>query len=308
MRRSAWLTVVAIAFLTGASLDLLRAAQDFRGVITFGDSLSDMGNRWLDPKKPDIKFRQTWVVQLASPAMLNVPGLKPSGIATYFGGDNYAVGGASTDATSAMGSARNRGQDLTQQVSKRYLNPAFNTNGVKPNALHVIVIGANDIMQASIDLEQVLSQWSDFDKTGVAVARSTERQIGVLAAAGVRRVLWGTVFDVAQGPALVKRSAAFPSLAPAYLAAVTKAARAHNTEMDAAIVRLEKAHPTLRITKLDLFARFAEVAAHPAQFGFTDVTTGANDSKHLFSADGLHPTPSGHKMLAEYAFSVLSKK
>ena len=293
------------AFLLLAFASLCDGA-DFTGLVAFGDSLSDMGNRWLDPKKPDIKFRQTWVAQLAGPAMFNFPGLKPSGISAFYGGSNYAVGGAGTEATSATGSARNRGQDLTQQVSKRYLNPAFNTGGVKPDALHVIVIGANDIMLASIGADQILSQWSGLDKSGVAVARSTEGQISALAAAGVKTVVWGNVFDVAQAPAITKRAQVLPSLAAVYLAAVTKTVRAHNTEMDAAIARLTTAHPALRIIKLDLFARFAEVAADPAKFGFTDVTTGANDSQHLFSADGLHPTPQGHRMLAEYAYSVLS--
>ena len=81
------------------------------------------------------------------------------------------MGGAGTEYTAKMGSDRNRGQDLTEQVSKRYLNPAFNTDGVRKDALHVIVIGANDVMLASIGLEQIVSQWAGLDKAGVAVAR-----------------------------------------------------------------------------------------------------------------------------------------
>ena len=298
----------ALLILLSLTLSTFSHAADDTGIVAFGDSLSDMGNRWVHSTKPDLKFRQTWVAQLTGATMLNIPGLKPSGISSYCGGSNYAVGGAGTAYTATMGSERNRGQDLTTQVSKRYLNPAFNTDGVKKKALHVIVIGANDVMLVSIGLEQIASQWVGLDKAGVAVAQSTEGQIRALAEAGVKRVLWGSVFDIAQAPSVVNRSKIMPSLAPVYLAAVTKAVRAHNAEMDAVILRLEAAYPALKITKLDLFAKFAAIAADPAKYGLTDVTTGANDDHHLFSSDGLHPTPHGHKLLAESAFAVLSAK
>jgi phospholipase/lecithinase/hemolysin len=279
------------------------------GIICFGDSFSDMGNRWLDPKKPDIKFKRTWVARLAEPAMLNCPGFKPSGIASFYGGTNYAVGGAGTAATVGVGprSDRNRGQDLTHQVSGRYLNPAFNTAGVRPDAVHVVVIGSNDLVAASAAPMQILAKWTGLDATAVAVARSTEGQIDALAKAGVKRVLWGNVFDVSRAPAVQARAKALlGDLAPDYLAAVSKAVVAHNAEMDAAIARLRATHPGLAVVKLDLFARFAEIAADPAKFGLADATTGANDDKHLFSADGLHPTPRGHQLVAEFAFDVLS--
>ncbi len=287
-------------------LSLPCAAGGFPALVAFGDSLSDMGNRWLATGKSDIKFRRTWVAQLAGQGMLDLPGFKPSGLTSYYGGSNYAVGGAGTEYTAKQASARNREQHLTQQISGRYLNAAFNTDGVNKEALHVIVIGANDLMLASIGPAQLASQWSALDQEGIAVARSTEGQIEKLAGAGVTRVLWGNIFNVAQAPALALRANALgETLAPLYLAAITKAAVAHNAEMDAAMIRLTKTHPALRLVKLDLFARFSEIAADPAKYGFTDVRTGANDQKHVFSADGLHPTPQGHKMLAQYAFQVL---
>lgn len=285
----------------------LSQAADVSGIVAFGDSLSDMGNRGLAPDKPQTKFRETWVNQLTGPNFLNLPGFKPSGMTSYYGGTNYAVGGAGTEFTARMGGNRNGGQNLTQQVSKRYLNPAFNPDGVKKDALHVIVIGANDLMVASIGLEQMATQWAGLDQVGIAVARSVEGQIQALAAAGVTRVLWGNVFNLALAPSVVTKSRLLGGeMAPTFLAALTRAVLAHNREMDAAIARLEAVNPSLKITKLDLFAKFTEVAADPLKFGFTDVTSGANDSQHLFSADGLHPTPAGHHMLAEYAFAVLT--
>lgn len=280
---------------------------DFTGLVAFGDSLSDMGNRWLDPTRADMdkKFRQTWVARLAGPQMLNFPGFKPSGTTAFYGGSNYAVGGAGTEATVTLTSDRNLNQHLTQQISKRYLSPDFNTAGVQKEALHVVVIGANDIMRASIGPAQLITQWAGMEQAGQAVARSTEGQIRALAQAGVRHVLWGNIFDVGRTPAVTHRAQALPSMTKTYLAAVTKGVLAHNAEMEAAIARLAQAHPALKITKLDLHACFEAMEADPAKYGFINVTTGADDTQHLFSSDGLHPTPQGHKVLADYAFAML---
>ncbi len=42
-------------------------------------------------------------------------------------------------------------------------------------------------------------------------------------------------------------------------------------------------------------------ATNPARFGFAGVTTGANDSHHVFSADGRRRTHPGNTMLADDA-------
>lgn len=302
------LSMKAILLLCAVACSAVLQAGEYPSVVAFGDSLSDMGNRWIKTPEQQNKIRATWVKQLTGPTMLNLPEFKVAGMATYLGGSNYAVGGATTEYSSNAGSDRNRGQNLTQQISQRYLNPAFNTDGVKKDALHVVVMGTNDVMISSIGLANVAKQWADFDKVGIAVAQSAEGQIGALAKAGITRVLWGNLFDVGKAPSVISRAKMLGgNLAPAYFAAITKAVVAHNGEMDAAIARLVQAHPALQIIKLDLYSKFSEVIAEPAKFGFVDATTGANDTQHLFSADGLHPTPQGHKMLAEYAYSVLTQ-
>ncbi len=286
---------------------LLSGAADFTGLVAFGDSLSDMGNRWVESGGAGggARYFPSWVAQLAGPEMLNFPGFKPSGMRTFYGGSNYAVSGAGTEATAGLTSERNQGQHLTAQVSGRYLNPAFNPGGVLKEALHVVVIGANDIMRASMAPEQLMTRWAALAGAGVAVARSAEGQIRALAEAGVRHVMWGNVFDVGKTPAVMQRAQLVPALAAVYLAAVTKAVLAHNAEMDAAMARLTQAFPGLWMQKLDLFACFEAMEADPARFGFVDVTSGADDAEHLFSSDGLHPTPHGHTVLAKHAFAVL---
>jgi phospholipase/lecithinase/hemolysin len=295
--------IVLIAFL---AFTTSCHAATFTEIVAFGDSLTDMGNRFVTPNKTEEKLRETWVKHLAGPAMLNIPTFKPSGLSAYHGGTNYAVNGATTEYAARLASEKNRGENLTQQVSMRYLNAAFNTDGVKKEALHVVVIGANDLMLASISQEQILSQWKDFDSVGVAVARSAEGQMQALVSAGAKYFLWGNVFDVSQTPSVVTKAKLVGGpQAPAYLAALAKAVIAHNTEMDSAIERLEKANPSIKIVQLDLYAIFADVAAHPAKYGFTDASTGANDPEHLFSADGLHLTTRSQMMLAKQVFGIL---
>lgn len=187
--------LITLVLLT---LSTLCSAAEFTEIVAFGDSLSDMGNRWIKTSEDQTKIRATWVKQLAAPTRLNIPGFQVSGMKDYLGGTNYAVGGATTEYTAKLGSDRNRDQNLTQQISKRYLNPEFNTAGVKPNALHVVVIGANDLMLASVGLDQIGTHWANLDSVGIAVAQSTEGQIRALALSGVQHVLWGNVFDLAQ--------------------------------------------------------------------------------------------------------------
>ena len=300
-------TLVSSLFL---AFSVLCHAAEFKEIVTFGDSLTDMGNRSVGPDKKDVKFRQTWVAQLAGPQMLDIPDFRPSGMNTfYYGGTNYAVGGSTSGYAAASGRDANKGQNLTVQISKRYLNPAFNKDGVKKDALHIVRMGTNDLMALSIQPQQIGSGWATLDQEAAKLAKDVEGQIQALAGAGVKYVMCGNLSDGSKFPSVIKKVTLLGGeMAPTALKAIADASKAFNTEMDAAIIRLQMANPTLKIIKLDLDAKFNDIAADPGKYGFVDVTTGGNDSKHLFSADGLHPTPAGHKLLAEYAYEVISKE
>lgn len=298
-------SVITSLFL---SLAALCPAAGFKEIVTFGDSLTDMGNRSVGPDKTNVKFRPTWVTQLAGPSMLGIADFKPSGINGFYnGGTNYAVGGSTSGYAADKGRDANKGQNLTVQISKRYLNPEFNKDGVKKDALHIVRMGTNDLMALAIQPEQIGTNWATLNLEAAKVVKDIEGQIQALATAGVQYVMWGNLSDGSKFPSVSNRVAILGGdMAPVALKAISDASKAFNTEMDAAITRLQTANPSLKIIKLDMDARFNEIAANPEKFGFVNVTSGANDSKHLFSSDGLHPTPAGHKVLAEFAYRVIS--
>ncbi|RYD18738.1 MAG: hypothetical protein EOP88_21550, partial [Verrucomicrobiaceae bacterium] len=242
-----------LASLLFISLAAFCHAGGFKELVTFGDSLTDMGNRSVGPDKKDVKFRQTWVAQLAGPQMLDVRDFRPSGMnGFYFGGTNYAVGGSTSGYAAAKGRDQNKGQNLTVQISKRYLNPEFNKDGVRKDALHIVRIGTNDLMALAIQPEQIGSSWMTLNQEAAKVAVDVEGQIQAMANAGVKYVMWGNLSDGSKFPSLVRRVAILGDMAPIALKAVSDASKAFNVEMDAAIVRLAVKNPDLRVIKLDM--------------------------------------------------------
>ena len=85
-----------ILLLLSFALSFAVHAAEYPAIVAFGDSLTDMGNRWIKSRADEAKVRATWVKQLAGPSMLKLAEFKAAGMSTYLGGTNYAVGGATT--------------------------------------------------------------------------------------------------------------------------------------------------------------------------------------------------------------------
>ncbi|OGV41441.1 MAG: hypothetical protein A2X48_09385 [Lentisphaerae bacterium GWF2_49_21] len=286
-------------------------AQQFSEIVAFGDSTSDYGNSLALPETipyPSAYPMHPWVKQLA--AMLKVPALKASGNKSFLGGTIYAYSGSTTKFISDMGwgwTAADKTlltHNLTDQISTRYLG-AFNTGGVKtgPEALHTIWIGLNDIVLAYNDRQQIKEKWKSIDEISAGVARSVEDQIQALATAGVKNVLWLNLPDPSMLPGIQSQKLAGGS----GFKALAGASKAFNKEMDAAILRLKTANPSLNIIKLDIATRFQEIISNPSAFGFKNVTSGGFTDNHLFFFDGFHLTPHGNHAVAKFAFDTLKE-
>lgn len=300
-----------IAILIGALALLFASAagagnKRFADIVVFGDSLSDPGNAFvltgqtsrapfdLIPSAPyargGLHFSngRTWAERFAtalgrrSGAALRAPGVF----------SNYAIGGARAGAAGAT--------DLGAQVNL-YL---ASHGGAKPDALHVIFIGGNDIRDALAALASDPSGAT----SGVLLSRAVTAiadNLVALAGAGATRFLVFNAPDLSLVPA-VRLQGPLAQGAALFLSAQ------FNQALDLALDSVSALVPVADITRFDLFTLFNTVVAAPALFGFSEVeqtciTPGVivkavckHPKRYLFW-DGIHPTRAGHRLIAERA-------
>ena len=295
-------TALAAALVLAAA-PAFAANDPYSQTIFIGDSLSDSGH-----------FRPA-LIQAVGPGGALIgrfttnPGVVWSEwVADYYGtnatsdnqgGTNYAVGGARTGVNTA--GALGPIPSLATQTTN-YL--AANGGRADPNALYTVWGGANDL----------------FAVAGGAPAQSTitnavTAQIGVIGAlrnAGAEYILVPTVPDLGVTPQ-------FRAGGAAQQAAGTQLATTYNNALYGGI-----AASGLRVIPLDTFNLLREITANPAPYGITNVTGTACNPQITASsvtcsptntipgaaesyafADGVHPSSKAHRILADYALSVL---
>ncbi|HWP34314.1 MAG TPA: SGNH/GDSL hydrolase family protein [Thermodesulfobacteriota bacterium] len=291
-------------------------AGAFTDVVVFGDSLSDPGNHFVafgtvstPPFQPipegayaigGHRFSNgaTWAEQLAT-ALGRPTGGKPAlrapGVFT-----NYAVGGArARPAAPAFPHF-----DLGTQVNLFLADAA---GRVSATELIVIWIGTNDLRDA-------LEALAD-DPSGTASGAILRAAIA--AVADSVQALWqagARVFLVPDAPNPA-HTPAVRALGAAVQGAATLLTALYNGQLRVALAALE-ALPGTRIVRLDVNALFADVLAAPQAAGLVNVTdpclrfgvTGgaicATPNRFLFW-DALHPTRTGHALVAAAALQAL---
>jgi outer membrane lipase/esterase len=301
--------MVALCLLAlGASLATARADES-RGFVFFGDSLTDAGNHYLafgqvsrPPYQPvpiypyamgghHFSNGPTWAEDLTDELDTPVsgkPALREPGVFT-----NYAAGRA----RARPGAPVFPDFDLGTQVG------AFLTDfgGQAPaNRTYVIWIGANDLDDALEALQ--------LDPTGATSMGIIEQAIG--ATAQSMQMLWGAgareflVLNLAD-PALTPYGR---SLGPVAQGAATQLTAAYNGALAQVLASLG-ALPQIRIRQFDINAFLHTVVSSPARYGLRDVqdsclTFGvvtnavcADPDRYLFW-DGIHPTRAGHLLVS----------
>ena len=284
------------------------AAQQFSQTVYFGDSLTDSGH-----------FRPA-LIQAAGPsgALLGKfttnPGLVWSeyladhlgtqAISDNQGGTNYAVGGARSgvDGSGSLGPI----PSVSTQVG-RYL--AASGGHADPNALYTLWAGNNDVFAA-------LATAGAGGNPAPIISAAVTSEIGAIAAlqfAGARYVLVPTIPDIGLTPG-------FRAQGPAAQAGATQLSSAYNNALFTGL-----GIAGFRVIPMDTFHLFQEIVANPAQFGFSNITGTAcqpqitaqsltcnpgtyvsADAPNTYAfADGVHPTTSGYKIVADYAASLL---
>lgn len=287
-------------------------AADLHRMVVFGDSLSDPGNAFvltLDVSFPPFELipsapyargglhfsnGPTWVEQLGRRLQLGLstgPALLAPNVFS-----NYAVGASR---------ARLEGTtSLTTQVGW-FLR---DTGGVAPtDALYVVYLGSNDVRDALAALATDPSGATSGVILKAAIA-ALQDNILVLYAAGARHFMLPNAPNLALLPAVRLQG-------PQVQAAAEFLSVNFNLGLTQLLNGLEASVP-VKITRVDVFSLLTDVVAAPNSFGFTDVghsciTPGtvrgaycATPDTYLFW-DGIHPTRSGHALLAQRAYAAL---
>jgi len=311
MKRSnitARLVFALCLLILGASLATARADES-RGLVFFGDSLTDPGNHYIafgqvtrPPYQPVAIYPYaigghhfsngpTWAEDLTDELDTPIsgkPALREPGVFT-----NYAVGRARARA----GAPVFPDFDLGTQVG------AFLTDfrGQAPaNRTYVIWIGANDLFDALEALQM--------DPTGTASMGIIKQAIGataeslqILWAAGARKFLVLNLADPALTPYV-------RSLGPLAQGASTQLTAAYNGALAQVLASLG-ALPQIQIRQFDLNAFLHTVVSSPGRYGLGDVQDSclsfgvvtnavcADPDCYLFW-DGIHPTRAGHFLIS----------
>lgn len=294
-------TALAVALALAAAPAF---AQTFSQTVFFGDSLTDSGY-----------FRPALVQQAGPSAAIlgkftTNPGLVWSEYLADFygdeayaanqGGSNYAVGGArvGTDSSGALGPIPSIGTQVGSYLAS--------TGGrADPNALYTVWGGANDLF--------AVTAGAPADVTiGTAITQQVGL-VGTLQGAGARYVLVPTIPDLGVTPSFIAQGA----LAQAQ---GTQLSVAYNNALFSGL-----SAAGLRVIPLDTFNLLREVTGNPGAYGFSNVTGTAcqpqitaqsvtcypatyvsPDAADTYAfADGVHPTSAAHRIIADYAISVI---
>lgn len=291
-------------------LSSANATPPYSEIVIFGDSLSDPGNAFvllgeqstapytLIPSAPyargGLHFTngETWIEQVAKTLNNNTgPAWRvPQAFL------NYAVGGSR---------ARARGNiHLTTQVGL-FLSQH---NQIPEDALYVVFIGGNDLLDAANALLQ--------DNTGATSKQiindallAVHDNLTALSAAGARHFLIVNGPDVSLVPAV--------RLFGDEVAAYVKLLSAQfNLSLVDVVTDISAMFP-IEVKQLDVFALFNNVVAQSEVYGFADVTDtcltfGVKENavcnkpdSYLFW-DGIHPTRAGHELIAKQALQILT--
>ncbi len=274
---------VVLALLLGSSPAL---AVSYNQMFVFGDSLSDDGNAYvltggLNPPSPPYAQRfSNGPVAVEYLAAWKGIGLSPSAL----GGNDYAVGGATTGTGSAIGLW---GTGIRNQVSSfTTAHPAFDP----AHTLFVVWGGPNDFLL------------SPFPWTVSSAVNNLANSITALSNAGARHILVPNMVDLGATPLADILGV------ESYLNSLT---RSFNRALSQRLNTLDAALPA-DIIPFDTFSALNAVIANPGAYGFTNVTDAclfspscANPNSFLFW-DLVHPTTHTHALLASQFAAVIA--
>jgi phospholipase/lecithinase/hemolysin len=282
LSKSRWMAVGVLA--AGLWLNPPAHGDAITGIVSFGDSLSDVGNYYAATNglSPPTAFGyapglftngSNWVQYLAKDLGVAAPTASSSGGMDYaYGGAMTGTGDTSSTFVTATGSVTVSVPNIGQQIST-YLSEHTPT----PSQLYTIWGGANDILNGNSSNPTALL---------TSVLGNIKDDIATLAAAGAKQFLVGNLPPLNLIPAGLAST-------PAQQAGLAQFSVAFNQGLQSEATALQQALG-VQIHILDVYSLFNSVIADPAKYGFTNVTSpaltnGSNGQGYLFW-DTVHPT------------------
>lgn len=303
------------------------ADEPVNGVVIFGDSISDTGNKYFEtgfantPPYSELlesllvsdgpytrgglnhSNGATWIEQYARPRGLAGyvgPALRSDGKAM-----NYAYGGAR--ARPDMVIVQNENRHLPTQVEDFLADVNYSAPS---DHLYVIFIGGNDIFDAVIAML--------YDPSGVmstnVIYRAVDTvvdQIEELAMHGAQHFVVMNAPDFGLTPVARLVDAEYSPVPGALIAAATGYSQLYNMGLYSYL----GADPGIRL--LDFYTAFQHVIENPADYDLTNTTdicvmpeqppyACRNPDEYVFW-DGIHPTRVAHGIVAEFFAEELAK-
>jgi phospholipase/lecithinase/hemolysin len=321
-----WTGILVLAMQLPLS-GFAAAGSDSKGLVVFGDSLSDTGNKYAitgfantPPYSELLDFflvadgpytrgglhhsnGATWIEQYARPRGQGGyvrPALRSQGKAS-----NYAYGGAR--ARPGLAIIPNANQHLPTQVT----NFLAHVNSSAPaDSLYVIFIGANDIFDAVVALT--------LDPSGATSAlviqqaiESVAAEVNKLSAAGGLNFVVLNAPDIGLTPAIKLIDAMFSPVPGALVMAATDFSVAYNAGLNAAL------GSAAGVQIIDIFTEFQAVIENPQDFGLANSADACvtpeqppyacrHADSYVFW-DGVHPTKVAHGIIADVFAETLAE-
>jgi phospholipase/lecithinase/hemolysin len=280
--KTKWIAMTLLGMTTCA--DLSARGDQITGIVSFGDSLSDVGNDYIGsggtqpaPTSDYFNGRFTnggnWLDYLAHDLGVGAP------VASLAGGSDYAFGGASTGTGTTTYAPGQSVPNVSTQIAM-YLSAHTPTSG----ELFTIWAGANNLLIGN--------------QTNPTIpAQDIASEITTLAAAGAKQFMVPNLPLLGDIPAASGYSAAQQQALNAWSVGFNQTLASEVTMLQSSL--------GVQIHLVNIQGLFQQVLANPANFGFTNVTGSAinsslNGNGYLFW-DTEHPTTSTDALIAEVA-------
>lgn len=280
--------IVGAAVALVVTMGAASAAQVNYRVVSFGDSLSDVGNLFDQAGQPPAPYYKgrfsngpVWTELFARNAMQKFAAVSVNNAKDT----NYAFGGAYAG---SGGQVPTIGQQIGAYVQK---GGSFAAGDVA-----TVLGGANDLLDLTAG-----SSKTTIRATAVKAADAQAANVRALIKAGAKIIVVPNLPPLNRTP----RATATTGLAAVFALATTT----FNTRLAADLKGIQATNKTVRIVAFDLNGLFNAVVANPTMFGFSDVkhpcitdaacvsATRAVQNEHLFW-DDIHPTNHAHQFVA----------